>query len=182
MSAVGIGPQPKRREGDSRSVGSVLRAAGRLALWALVGLLLLRGLAGVLSEPQPATSVAAERGHLNDPATAAFAVRFAGNYLRSPRRRRWLRISHRGPRLQPILGAAQAPRSSRLRLRASATSAGARRSSRSLAPSAMPAPSISPSRSSAKTRPRWRLGGCRRSSPDRQEWARALRRPGPRRL
>lgn len=84
MSVVGIGPQPKRREGDSRSVGSVLRAAGRLALWALVGLLLLRGLAGVLSEPQPASSVAADRGHFNDPATTAFAVRFARTYLSEP--------------------------------------------------------------------------------------------------
>lgn len=84
MSLVGIGPQAKRHEGDSRSVGSALRAAGRLALWALVGLLLLRGLAGVLSEPQPASSVAADRGHLNDPATAAFAVRFARTYLSEP--------------------------------------------------------------------------------------------------
>jgi len=84
VSAVGNGPQPKRREGDSRSVGSVLRVAGRLALWALVGLLLLRGLAGVLSEPQPATPVAADRGHFNDPATAAFAVRFARTYLSEP--------------------------------------------------------------------------------------------------
>jgi Conjugative transposon protein TcpC len=82
--SVGIGPQPKWREGDSRSVGSVLRVAGRLALWALVGLLLLRGLAGVLSEPQPATSVAADRDHFNDPATAAFAVRFARTYLSEP--------------------------------------------------------------------------------------------------
>jgi hypothetical protein len=80
VSAVGIRTQPKRRKGEHRSVGSVLRAAGRLALWALVGLLLLRGLAGVLSEPQPATSVAADRGHFNDPATAAFAVGFARTY------------------------------------------------------------------------------------------------------
>jgi hypothetical protein len=82
--SVGIETQTRRREGDSRSVGSVLRAAGRLALWALVGLLLLRGLAGVLSEPQPATSVAADRSSLSDPATAAFAVRFARTYLSEP--------------------------------------------------------------------------------------------------
>jgi hypothetical protein len=50
----------------------------------LVGLLLLRGLAGVLSEPQPTTSGAADRANFSDPATAAFAVRFARTYLSEP--------------------------------------------------------------------------------------------------
>ncbi len=82
--SVGIGNQPKRREGDSRSVGSVLRAAGRVALWALVGLLLLRGISGVLTEPRPADRGAAAHNSVSDPATAAFAVRFARTYLSEP--------------------------------------------------------------------------------------------------
>jgi hypothetical protein len=82
--SVGIGTQPKRREGDSRSVGSVLRAAGRVALWALVGLLLLRGISGVLSEPRPADRGTTGHTSASDPATAAFAVRFARTYLSEP--------------------------------------------------------------------------------------------------
>jgi hypothetical protein len=79
--SVGIGTQPRRREGDGRSVGSALRAVGRVALWALVGLLLLRGISGVLSEPRQGGSPAANRSSATDPATAAFAVRFARAYL-----------------------------------------------------------------------------------------------------
>jgi hypothetical protein len=81
--SVGIGTQPKRPEG-SRSVGSVLRAAGRVALWALVGLLLLRGISGVLTEPGRADSAAVKGNGYSDPATAAFAVRFARTYLSEP--------------------------------------------------------------------------------------------------
>jgi Conjugative transposon protein TcpC len=79
--SVGIGTQPRRREGDGRSIGSALRVVGRVALWALVGLLLLRGVSGVLSEPRQAGSTAADRSAAADPATAAFAVRFARAYL-----------------------------------------------------------------------------------------------------
>ena len=79
--SVGIGTQPRRREGDGRSVGSALRAVGRVALWAVVGLLLLRGVSGVLSEPRQDGSPAADRSSAADPATAAFAVRFARAYL-----------------------------------------------------------------------------------------------------
>lgn len=78
--SVGIGTQPRRREGDGRSVGSALRAVGRVALWALVGLLLLRGVSGVLTEPRQDGSPA-DRSSATDPATAAFAVRFARAYL-----------------------------------------------------------------------------------------------------
>jgi hypothetical protein len=53
---------------------------GRVALWALVGLLLLRGLSGVLTEPRPGGSPRAGRSAA-DPATDAFAVRFARAYL-----------------------------------------------------------------------------------------------------
>lgn len=79
--SVGIGTQPRRREGDGRSVGSTLRAVGRVALWAVVGLLLLRGVSGVLTEPRQDGSPAADRSSATDPATAAFAVRFARAYL-----------------------------------------------------------------------------------------------------
>jgi hypothetical protein len=82
--SVGIGTQPKRRESDSRSVGSVLRAAGRVALWALVGLLLLRGISGVLTEPRPVDRGTVSHNSTSDPATAAFAVRFARTYLSEP--------------------------------------------------------------------------------------------------
>jgi hypothetical protein len=79
--SVGFGTQPRWREGDSRSVGSTLRAVGRVVLWALVGLLLMRGVSGVLSEPRRDGSAAADRSSLTDPATAAFAIRFARAYL-----------------------------------------------------------------------------------------------------
>jgi len=52
-----------------------------LGLWALVGLLLLRGVSGVLTEPQQNGSSAADRSSATHPATAAFAVRFARAYL-----------------------------------------------------------------------------------------------------
>lgn len=71
----------KRREGDSRSLGSVLRAAGRVALWVLVGVLLVRGLAGVLVEPKQGESSAASQPDSASPGTTAFAVRFARAYL-----------------------------------------------------------------------------------------------------
>jgi len=65
-------------------VGAVLRAAGRVALWALVALLLLRGISGVLTEPRPADQGAVGHTSASDPATAAFAVRFARTYLSEP--------------------------------------------------------------------------------------------------
>ena len=79
--SVRIGTQPRGREGDGRSVGSVLRAVGRVALWTVVGLLLLRGVSGVLTEPRQDGSAASDRSSATDPGTAAFAVRFARAYL-----------------------------------------------------------------------------------------------------
>jgi hypothetical protein len=55
-----------------------------VALWALVGLLLLRGISGVLTEPRPADRGPAGHTSAIDPATAAFAVRFARTYLSEP--------------------------------------------------------------------------------------------------
>ncbi len=61
-----------------------LRGVGRLALWALVALLLFRGTAAVVSgparQPVPARATAATL----DDASAAFAVRFARAYLADP--------------------------------------------------------------------------------------------------
>jgi hypothetical protein len=72
-----------RRGGAERTVVSALRAAGRVVLWGLVAILLVRGAAGVIAEPQrTAGGPAAERGA--DPATSAFAVRFARAYLSDP--------------------------------------------------------------------------------------------------
>jgi hypothetical protein len=69
--------------GVERTVASALRAAGRVVLWGLVAILLVRGVAGVIAEPQRAAGgQAAER--LADPAMSAFAVRFARAYLSDP--------------------------------------------------------------------------------------------------
>lgn len=72
-----------RRGGAERTVASALRTAGRVVLWGVVAILLVRGVAGVIAEPQhTAGGPAAERGA--DPATSAFAVRFARAYLSDP--------------------------------------------------------------------------------------------------
>src|SRR5260221_13245311 len=76
-----IGLQPGGRDGAGGSVGWVPGAGGGVALGALVGLLLLRGVSGVLSEPRRDGSPAANSSNVTDPATAAFAVGFARAYL-----------------------------------------------------------------------------------------------------
>jgi Conjugative transposon protein TcpC len=65
-------------------VGAALRSAGRVALWAVVGLLLLRGAGSVLAEPASDESSAAGSKGAVDPAASAFAVRFARLYLGDP--------------------------------------------------------------------------------------------------
>lgn len=72
--------------GDTVRVGeatarSLLRGIGRAALWALVALLLVRGAADVLSEPRQVEPAPTGAGAAGDPATGAFAVRFARAYL-----------------------------------------------------------------------------------------------------
>jgi hypothetical protein len=49
-----------------------------------VGLLLVRGLGAVLSEPSPGGAASAKGGQIDDPALDAFAVRFARLYLEAP--------------------------------------------------------------------------------------------------
>jgi hypothetical protein len=66
------------------SVSSILRPLGRLAIWSVVGLLLIRGLGAVLAPAQaggPSGGAASGEG---DQASAAFAVRFARVYLSDP--------------------------------------------------------------------------------------------------
>lgn len=64
-------------------MGSVLRGAGRAALWALVGLLLVRGVVATAAGPRaeaPAHSTPDGVGQ----AEASFAIRFARAYLADP--------------------------------------------------------------------------------------------------
>ncbi len=56
------------------------------------------------SEPRQDGSTAADRSSAADPATAAFAVGSRGPTSRTPRRRRWLHISHRAPRRRLLAG------------------------------------------------------------------------------
>jgi hypothetical protein len=81
--AYGFGSE-FRRGAESRTLGAALRSAGRVALWALVALLLVRGAAGILSPPSERQPVArrGEGGGTN--AGAAFAIRFARTYLEAP--------------------------------------------------------------------------------------------------
>jgi Conjugative transposon protein TcpC len=63
------------------SVRSALRGFGRVAIWTVLGLLLVRG---VLAEPSASTPSPRRGGEGVDPASAAFAVRFARAYLADP--------------------------------------------------------------------------------------------------
>jgi hypothetical protein len=78
--AVGVGTRIGRSSSDGRTARAALRTAGRAALWALVGLLLLRGAASVLADPQQSDEAVSSGGVL-DPRTDSFAVRFARAYL-----------------------------------------------------------------------------------------------------
>lgn len=66
-----------------------LRRIGRVALWALVALLLIRGTESVLSPtPEPPQASAGAKGNPLGQASAAFAVGFARAYLAEPSLRR----------------------------------------------------------------------------------------------
>lgn len=82
--ASGVRSKPAGRKVASRTVGATLRTAGRVALWAVVGLLLLRGAGSVFAEPASEESSAAGSNRSVDPAASAFAVRFARLYLGDP--------------------------------------------------------------------------------------------------
>jgi hypothetical protein len=63
------------------SVRSLLRGTGRVAIWTVLGLLLIRG---VLAEPSSGTPAPIGASAGVDPSSAAFAVRFARAYLADP--------------------------------------------------------------------------------------------------
>ncbi len=71
---------------ERRTLGAALRSVGRVALWTLVALLLAKGTAAVLASPPKRAVGSASQGAAADPASGAFAVRFARTYLSgSPR-------------------------------------------------------------------------------------------------
>jgi hypothetical protein len=80
-----ISPSALRGAGHSLR----LRRIGRVALWALVALLLIRGTESVLSPtPEPPQAPADAKGGPLGQASAAFAVSFARAYLAEPSLRR----------------------------------------------------------------------------------------------
>lgn len=66
---------------SNSSVRSLLRGTGRVAIWTVLGLLLIRG---IVAGPTGTPPAAAEPSAALDPATSAFAVRFARTYLADP--------------------------------------------------------------------------------------------------
>ena len=81
------GEAGKRFEASRRGVGLALRPAGRVAIWAVIGLLLVRGLGAVLAPEAESRSNDRERAEGTDPASVALAARFARAYLGDPRPR-----------------------------------------------------------------------------------------------
>lgn len=81
LAAAG-GDATGRAGWSGRTVGDVARPAGRVVLWVLVGLLLVRGLGDVVSSrPAPAPAPAAVKPTGVDGEREAFAARFARVYL-----------------------------------------------------------------------------------------------------
>lgn len=77
----GIGTQLGRGQGESRTARAAVRRAGRLALWVVLGMLLLRGIGSAVSNPGSSEPVASAQSAIAGPATSSFAVRFARAYL-----------------------------------------------------------------------------------------------------
>lgn len=73
----------KRFEASRRSAGSALHPLGRVAIWTVIALLLVRGLGAVLA-PEGVSRSAPARSEGVDPASASLAVRFARAYLTNP--------------------------------------------------------------------------------------------------
>ena len=74
--ANGFGSRLGREGSGSRTLGAAMRSAGRLALWAAVALLLVRGAADLLGPSEEARPPSREGGGAGDPAASAFAIRF----------------------------------------------------------------------------------------------------------
>jgi hypothetical protein len=70
-----------KTEASASNIRSLLRGVGRITLWTVVGLLLVRGVVAeqTTTSPQPA-----QRPGGADPQSAAFAIRFARTYLANP--------------------------------------------------------------------------------------------------
>jgi hypothetical protein len=71
-------------ERDGRPPVAALRALGRVALWAVVAVLLLRGGADLLGPSEETPPPTRLGGESEDPAVSAFAIRFARTYLQDP--------------------------------------------------------------------------------------------------
>jgi hypothetical protein len=81
-SPAGDQPNP---EGGGNSVRELLRGVGRVALWAFIALVLVRGVGDVLAGRHPAASPRSMPAALSpDDGVRAFAVRFARAYLEDP--------------------------------------------------------------------------------------------------
>jgi hypothetical protein len=68
---------------SSRSVRSLLRSGGRVAIWIVLGLLLVRGL-GAVAPREASSPEVASASTTYEAASAAFAVRFARAFLEDP--------------------------------------------------------------------------------------------------
>ena len=68
---------------SNSSVRAALRGIGRVAIWVLVGLLLVRGVVSAASTPSPQPA-APSSGTVGDQASESFAIRFARAYLGGP--------------------------------------------------------------------------------------------------
>jgi hypothetical protein len=71
-------------ERDGRPPVAALRALGRVALWAVVAVLILRGGADLLGSSEETPPPARPGDGSEDPAVSAFAIRFARTYLEDP--------------------------------------------------------------------------------------------------
>ena len=69
---------------SNSSVRSALRGIGRVAIWVVVGLLLVRGVVSAASTPSPQPAAPSSGTVGNDQAGESFAVRFARAYLANP--------------------------------------------------------------------------------------------------
>ncbi len=67
--------------GSTQGVPGPLRRAGRIALWAVIVLLLYRGTVSILKGESRPTLEPAQAGRVDDSLATAFAVRFARSYL-----------------------------------------------------------------------------------------------------
>jgi Conjugative transposon protein TcpC len=70
----------KARAADS-SVRSLLRSVGRVAIWIVLGVLLVRGAGAVLAQPHTSAASRGARSVASDQASTALAVHFARTYL-----------------------------------------------------------------------------------------------------